>query len=296
MPADVLRDRWVVVGVTATGIAPGFRTPMSGLPMNGVEYQANVIEMLLHRHTIVPMAPLPQAAIVGLLVFAFALLSLSPGVLRPLSAAVVGAGVALATSVAMIRTGNIWFAPMPAAGVIAATHLLWMGRHLLHWRQQAHFDTLTLLANRRHFDAVLERRIAIARRAQSPLSLLLIDVDHFKRYNDTEGHLAGDRLLMQVAQAIARHARRNSDLAARFGGDEFALVLPDTRAAGARRVAAGILATLREQSASTGLSIGISTCVPDATTTSRTMLEQADAALYRTKQGGRDGYTLYAPP
>ncbi|WP_170288351.1 CHASE2 domain-containing protein [Marilutibacter maris] len=295
VPDDALRDRWVVVGVTATGIAPGFRTPMSGLPMNGVEYHANIASMLLHQRAIVPLAPLPQAAIVGLLVFMCTLLSLSPGVMRPLSAAIAGVGVMLAISIAMMRLGNTWFAPMPAAMVVAATHLLWMGRHLLHWRRQANFDTLTLLANRRYFDAVLERRIAAARRAQSPLSLLLIDVDHFKRYNDSEGHLAGDRLLMLVAQAIARHARRSGDLAARFGGDEFALVLPDTPAAGAGRIAEGILATIREQPVSTGLSIGICTCIPDAATSPRTMLEQADAALYRTKQNGRDGYMLASP-
>nr|WP_255783995.1 CHASE2 domain-containing protein [Lysobacter chinensis] len=295
IPDGALRGRWVVVGVTATGIAPGFRTPMSGLPMNGVEYQANVIEMLLHRRAIIPLAPLPQAAIVGLIVFACALLSLSPGVMRPLSATVAGVGASFLASVLLMRLGSVWFAPVAAAGVIAATHMLWMGRHLLHWRRQAHHDTLTLLANRRHFDAVMERRIAAARRSQSPLSLLLIDVDHFKRYNDSEGHLAGDRLLMRVATAIARHARRSGDLAARFGGDEFALILPDTPAAGAGRIAEGILAAMREQPTPAGLSIGICTCIPDAATTPRLMLEQADKALYRTKQNGRNGYMLYAP-
>ncbi|QDH69493.1 CHASE2 domain-containing protein [Marilutibacter alkalisoli] len=296
LPAEALRGKWVVVGVTATGLAPGIRTPMSGIPMSGVEYQANVVAMLLQHRAIVPLAELPQAGITGLLVFLSMAFVLSAGVLRPLLAVLGGIGAAVIASVMMLRLGHAWFAPMAAVMTIGLGYMAWMGRHLMHWRRQAHIDTLTRLANRRRFDETFERRLAIAQRSQSPLSLLLIDVDHFKQFNDTEGHLAGDRLLAQVARTIRQHGRRAGDLAARYGGDEFVLLLSATPARGAEQVAKDILADLRAQAVPASLSIGICTCVPDLQTLSGMVFEQADAALYRAKQNGRNGYVLEEYP
>jgi diguanylate cyclase (GGDEF)-like protein len=293
VPVDMLRGRWVVVGVTATGLAPGFQTPMSEQRMSGLEYQANVVEMLLHQRTVAPLAPLWQAGLTALIVLMTAFFILSSGVFRPLLISAFGTAAILAVSIAMLRLGNSWFAPATAIGMTGMAYLGWMARHLLLWRRQAHIDTLTLLANRRHFDLTLDRKLATARRSRSPLSLLLIDVDHFKAYNDTEGHRAGDKLLVQIASVIRRHARRTNDLAARFGGDEFAIILSETSSSGAAKVAQAILVDLREHPIRATLSIGIHTCVPDMRTLPRTMFDHADIALYSAKKNGRDGYSLH---
>src|SRR5690606_36899519 len=90
----------------------------------------------------------------------------------------------------------------------------------------AHVDGLTRLSNRRHFDDMLQRTSRHCMRTGEALSLALIDIDHFKQYNDYYGHIQGDESLKSVAAALALHARRSFDIAARFGGEEFALILP----------------------------------------------------------------------
>lgn len=300
VPVELLRGRWVVVGVTAAGLAPPFLTPMSDeLRMPGAEYQANVLEMLLHDRAIVPLAPQWAAALTAAVVLAVVLCILVPGFPRPLLLALAAAVATLAASIALLRMGNLWFPPATAIVAIALAYLAWMIGHLRHWRRQAHLDTLTRLANRRRFDHVLERELASARRTRAPLTLALIDVDHFKAYNDAEGHRAGDKVLRQVAHIIAAHARRPRDLAARFGGDEFAIVLPDTAGHGAALVAEALLADMRALNlrhgdvlggAKVSISIGLHTCVPGPRTRERTLFDAADAALYRAKENGRDGY------
>ncbi len=108
-------------------------------------------------------------------------------------------------------------------------------------RREAHTDRLTGLANRRALDEALAREWARARRTRQPLSVLLIDIDHFKRYNDHFGHLGGDDCLTAVARTLQACTSRPADLVARFGGEEFALLLPETDRAGAQRVAARVL-------------------------------------------------------
>lgn len=305
VPTELLRGRWVVVGVTADSLAQRYLTPMSDVTrMHGAEYQANLIEMLLHERAIVPLRPLWQALLSGLIVFAVVLYILNPQLRRPTLLAAGAAALTLSASVAMLRLGNLWFPPASTVGVIAISVLARTIGYLRHWRRQANLDTLTQLANRRRFDHVLQRELASARRTRTPLSLALIDVDHFKGYNDAEGHRAGDKVLQQVADIIAAHARRPRDLAARFGGDEFAVILPDTHVEGASRVVEDILKDmralgLRHSGRLTGttvsLSIGVHTCVPNAFTRPRTLFDNADAALYRAKAQGRDRYVSSLP-
>src|SRR5690606_15738652 len=103
-------------------------------------------------------------------------------------------------------------------------------------------DGLTNIANRRYFDVLLEREVNRARRNKLPIAMLLFDIDNFKQYNDKYGHLAGDDCLKQVAVAAARVLKRPGDLIARFGGEEFAVLLPETDEYGAQIVAEQIRA------------------------------------------------------
>lgn len=153
----------------------------------------------------------------------------------------------------------------------------------------ANTDELTGVANRRRFFDVLEREMARATRTRSPLSVAMIDLDEFKAYNDRHGHGAGDHLLRQFADAVAR-AIRAQDLLARYGGEEFVLVLPDTAAAGAyhllqavRRSAPGAVAGTDER---VSFSAGVATW--DGVETVDHLVMRADRGLYAAKSAGRD--------
>jgi diguanylate cyclase (GGDEF)-like protein len=164
-------------------------------------------------------------------------------------------------------------------------------------------DGLTKLANRRGLDARFEqecRSLARQKRQRMPprwLSFILCDVDFFKEYNDTYGHQAGDRCLVAVAGALDRGARRPADLVSRFGGDEFAMLLPDTSLEGACMVAEAVLADLRslriENEGSpkhrwVTISMGIASARSDASVTPELFISRADRALYRAKTLGKN--------
>ncbi len=161
----------------------------------------------------------------------------------------------------------------------------------------ANVDGLTELANRRRFDEVYELEWQRARRSRQPLSLALLDVDAFKQYNDRYGHPAGDRALRAVARLAANGMRRPSDLAARYGGEELVLLMPETDAQEARTVVEGIfdelarLAIPHETSSVAPVltvSVGGATLAPGAREQSAELFEAADTHLYRAKQGGRN--------
>ena len=158
-------------------------------------------------------------------------------------------------------------------------------------------DGLTGLANRRHFDETLAKEYARLARTDDKLSLILLDVDHFKPYNDFYGHQAGDDTLRAVAAVIQEAMLRPADFAARYGGEEFACILPDTDAEGALAIAEGIrneIQALRiEHAKSTAnghvtVSIGAATkrCVPGGSPL--LLIGDADRQLYRAKMGGRN--------
>ncbi|NLF31618.1 MAG: diguanylate cyclase [Planctomycetes bacterium] len=159
-------------------------------------------------------------------------------------------------------------------------------------------DALTNLANRRAFEESLQREVSRATRAGRPLSLLMLDVDHFKRYNDTYGHQAGDRALQRVAGVLTSAGRRGGDTAARYGGEEFTVILAEADAQAAAHVAEAILRGVEElaiphESSATAphvtVSVGIATMVPGAAIEAEALLRLADTALYDAKARGRNG-------
>jgi diguanylate cyclase (GGDEF)-like protein/PAS domain S-box-containing protein len=157
-------------------------------------------------------------------------------------------------------------------------------------------DALTGLANRRMFDATLRKEWFRALRDGSPLSLLMIDIDHFKPLNDQYGHQAGDAYLTAVADVIERNVRRAGDMAARYGGEEFAIVLPGTAAAGAlemaeairRAVVAAKFDGIVKDGPPITVSVGVAATVPIAGAGAATLVHSADAALYQAKRNGRN--------
>ncbi|HEY9689456.1 MAG TPA: diguanylate cyclase [Coleofasciculaceae cyanobacterium] len=164
-------------------------------------------------------------------------------------------------------------------------------------------DGLTQVANRRGFDEHLAREWARLMRSGHPLSLLLLDVDCFKAYNDFYGHPSGDECLIKIAQVISGLARRPGDLVARYGGEEFALILPDTPLDGAVAVAAEVRSQVRLQQIPHArsivapivtVSIGVACVIPDPQLTIAKLVSVADQALYSAKQSGRDRYCIRA--
>ena len=153
-------------------------------------------------------------------------------------------------------------------------------------------DALTGLANRRAFDAFLLEAFNRARRYGRQLSLLTIDIDHFKSYNDSFGHPAGDEVLRGAARVLA-HVARESDLVARLGGEEFAIVLPETGVVGAYALAERVresVAALKLRRVVT-VSVGVAT-LAGSTPTAEALLEESDTALYTAKSNGRDRVVL----
>ncbi|GAB6040257.1 GGDEF domain-containing protein [Endothiovibrio diazotrophicus] len=162
------------------------------------------------------------------------------------------------------------------------------------YEQYAKVDSLTGLHNRRWIDEVLPRLVSRCHQSGHILSVLMVDVDHFKRFNDTHGHQAGDQALRALGQTLTRHLRPN-DVAARYGGEEFLVVLADTGAEEAFGVAERLREAVEQQPLrcaddsplpSITISLGLSQLAPDQD--SETLIADADAALYRAKHAGRN--------
>ncbi len=164
-------------------------------------------------------------------------------------------------------------------------------------KKLAHQDGLTGIANRRLLDSVMDHEFRRIQRSGQTISLMMIDIDYFKSFNDHYGHLAGDDALRLCAQKMSELVYRAGDLLARYGGEEFCLLLPDTDIAGARTIAD----TFREQIEALNIlrndikttscltvSIGVSGFKPDQNQTIKNLIGAADKALYQAKQEGRN--------
>jgi diguanylate cyclase (GGDEF)-like protein len=181
------------------------------------------------------------------------------------------------------------------------THLV-LKQHAEMLQQLASRDGLTGLYNRRYFDHQLGIEWRRHQRQALPLSLALIDVDHFKAYNDGYGHLEGDACLRQVAQVLAQCTRRPGELVSRYGGEEFAAILPATTIEDGARYGGWLCAQMRARqlphahsatAVHVTISVGVATMVPTPGVDMNVLLSQADSALYKAKQIGRDQAAVY---
>jgi diguanylate cyclase (GGDEF)-like protein len=227
-----------------------------------------------------------------------------------------------ATEIRGLAAGAVDFIGKPPRGPVVLARIeahVRMKRMADALRSAVWLDGLTGIANRRRLDEVLDRECLRAQRMRSPLAVLMVDVDHFKGYNDLYGHAAGDVCLRDVAQALQRCVRRPEDLLARYGGEEFVLVLPGNDRAAALRMASYVLREVadlhRPHAASTAgpelsVSVGVGVFDADSPGWSRAvdpqradqlaraelsqLLATADAGLYQAKRGGR-ARAVYQP-
>ncbi|GGC74007.1 sensor domain-containing diguanylate cyclase [Marinobacter halophilus] len=162
-------------------------------------------------------------------------------------------------------------------------------------------DALTGLHNRRHMDSILPEMCLEARRTRQPMTLALVDADHFKRINDTWGHDFGDQCLKSIADCLNQQVRRPRDVAIRFGGEEFALLLPGTESDGALQLCQNILDTIRSSEIRTPdgditqLTVSAGIAEFNAEEQPENLFRRADKALYQSKDAGRDTVTLAQP-
>lgn len=162
-------------------------------------------------------------------------------------------------------------------------------------------DPLTGLGNRRAFHQFLNKEMRNSVRNQTPIGLAFIDVDYFKHYNDEFGHAAGDQCLTHIAQVLLAHARRPADLAARIGGDEFALILGDTEPDAARKITQSVVEAIYDlnmvfgESGQITVSIGLISIVAQAHLSEDFLFQEADKALYHAKSAGRNQLVCAQP-
>ncbi|WP_210395388.1 diguanylate cyclase [Motiliproteus sediminis] len=256
---------------------------------NGINRSASSLSRQINSYTLLLIF---ATLVFLLLVFAVVWLYVGRGIILPL----------IATSQAMnaIADGRTETS-MPQFGEgeigLMLKSLARLKAYVVQVKNQAQRDGLTGLYNRRQFDETLERELRRAAREQTPLSLILADIDHFKAYNDNYGHIAGDSCLKAIAQLLQRQFNRAADHCARYGGEEFAIVLPATPHDAAELLAEGLVAQvealkLPHQFSDTTdcvtVSAGVITLVPNQSHSPQLIIDMADKALYQAKEQGRN--------
>ncbi|WP_158413139.1 CHASE2 domain-containing protein [Baaleninema simplex] len=320
VPSGLMRDRIVIVGPTAASLKEQYNTPFSDrlgssyTQMSSLVVHANLTSQLLSaaldgrrlfRYLSEPVEWLwvvlwaGAGTVVGWYWWHTSQFRsyTSPGwcILGTYAVAICGSPL-LIGYVAFL---NGWWIPVVSPIAAASVAIVTVSFRKTHGLQRlATSDSLTQVANRRYFDAYLQRTWQIAQRKQQSVSLILCDVDYFKNYNDTHGHPAGDRCLQGVARAIVGAVRR-SDVVARYGGEEFAVVLPETHLDDALKVARRIRDRVNDlhidhNGSPVGpyvtLSCGVASLVPNSSASLETLIQTADLALYDAKEDGRNTY------
>lgn len=308
IPPQLFRDRLVLIGDVSAGASDSFFTSYSSAsgsspqPMSGIELHANLASQIMS--AVLDGRPmiqtLPEWA-EWVLILAVASCSAWLGAQRGSYFSKLGWAGFLIFSFAGVSYGLLlvgWWIPIVPSGLaIMFAVMIGMTNEAQRLSVLSNQDGLTQLANRRSFDEALELEWEKAWRSQSPIGVILCDVDYFKSYNDTYGHAKGDECLRKVGGVLKRSVKRSFDTAARYGGEEFIVLLPNTNVAGAMVVAQRIRADIEamqiehqgsQVSPFVTLSLGVSSIIPSSTITPKAWLEVADAGLYEAKQTGRN--------
>jgi diguanylate cyclase (GGDEF)-like protein len=200
-----------------------------------------------------------------------------------------------------MEIANLWIPVVnPMILIVFAFAISYLAKYIIKSRdfeyqyKLATIDGLTELYNHRYFQDTLRNQIEISRRYNQPFSLIIIDIDFFKKFNDTYGHQAGDAVLRQVAQTLKKNSR-STDYVCRYGGEEMSIILPNTNAADALFNAKRICKAVEEKTfhlnahdtGNVTISVGVAT-FPDCAETAQDLIEQADKGLYYAKEHGRN--------
>lgn len=304
---DKIKNAIVLVGVTASGLGDNHLVPSGGhgYSMPGVAVAASLVNALMNDDLTYPISDhwLLLLGLLVLMVTDIIALRLRHSNASGLNYYLISAVVVLLISIALLRMAHIWVPTLTLAMLLLLLGVIRVLLQHTYFRTLALTDGLTALANRRHFDDSLNSSLLLAQRLQQPLALMIIDIDFFKAYNDHYGHSAGDDVLKRVGGTLKSMQRHTRDIAARIGGEEFALLLPNTTEVVAMQMAEQLRKAIQSlaiehignQHAVVTCSIGTIVAVPVNETEPRDLYEAADIALYESKRQGRNPVTLYQP-
>jgi len=307
---DLFKNKIVLVGVTAPGI-DALSTPFNyEPPTGGVYLHATFINNVFHHNFLHLLSP-GEWIILLLLAGPSWSLAIGRWHFQQKLGFCLGLYIIWGFFSLLMLKINYWLpvaAPITLLGITTGI-VIWQDDIKLKAENQAlhrfaNYDGLTQIPNRRRFDEYFQQEWVRMSRQKSSLSLILCDVDFFKKYNDTYGHQAGDSCLQKVAQAMSQAIKRPSDLVARYGGEEFVVILPNTSVEGAIVVAEEIRSQLKilailhsasDVSKYVTISLGIATIIPVVDIQAKFLIKTADEALYRAKKEGRNRYCVITP-
>ncbi|MBR1776211.1 diguanylate cyclase [bacterium] len=301
------KDKIVIVGTTAMSLHDTKSVPIQDEVYPGVEVHATFFNNMLDNNFIHRTGKITNILILaGVIILVGGIVMLSTSTLFAfLSTALFGIAY-LFLSYYMMEIYNLWIPiVLPVIAIIAAFTLSFLAKYLMKSRdfeyqyKLATIDGLTELYNHRYFQDTLRKQIDIAQRYNQPFSLIICDIDFFKKFNDTYGHQAGDAVLRQVAQTLKKNSR-TTDYVCRYGGEEMSIILPNTGAEEALLLANRICSAVSEkpfhltpvETADVTISLGVAT-FPDNAQSPQDLIEWADKGLYYAKEHGRNQVGRY---
>lgn len=295
-------NKVIIIGTTAMSLHDTKSVPVQEGVYPGVEVHATFFNNMLDNNFITKTCDFVDILIV------FAVVAIVGVIVMFSSSAVIGLlstvlfGIAyLFISYYVMEFANLWIpVVLPSIAMVVSFALSYLAKYLMKSRdfeyqyKLATIDGLTELYNHRYFQDTLRNQMEISRRYDQPFSLIIIDIDFFKKFNDTYGHQAGDAVLKQVAQTLKKNSR-TTDFVCRYGGEEMSIILPNTKAEEALFNANRICKAVAEKefqlnstdTANVTISVGVAT-FPDNAQTAQELIEHADKGLYYAKEHGRN--------
>ncbi len=296
------KDKIVIIGTTATALHDTKSVPVQEGVYPGVEVHATFFNNMLDNNFIKQSGVVANVLIIiSVIVLTVLIVAYSASTVFAVLSTMLFILGYLFISYYVMDIFNLWIpVVMPAMFVIGAFAFTYIAKYLIKSRdfeyqyKLATIDGLTELYNHRYFQDMLRQQIELSKRYEQPFSLIIIDIDLFKNFNDTYGHQAGDAVLRQVAQTLKRNSR-TTDYVCRYGGEEMSIILPNTSAEEAlfnanrlnKAVAEGDFQVNSNETSKVTISVGVST-YPDNGETSEALIEYADKCLYYAKEHGRN--------
>ncbi len=296
------QDKIIILGTTAMSLHDTKSVPVQDNVYPGVEVHATFLNNLLDNNFIKQTQGLINSLIIALVITLVGfIVMLSTSTIFALLSTILFGIAYLFISYYVMELYNIWIpVVLPIISIVLAFSLSFLAKYLLKSRdfeyqyKLATIDGLTELYNHRYFQETLKNQVEIAKRYKQTFSLIIIDIDYFKKFNDTYGHQAGDAVLKLVAQILKKNSR-TTDFVCRYGGEEMCIILPNTSSEEALFLAKRINNAVSEKEFILGgvnmgtvtISVGVAT-FPDNAETAQELIEKADKGLYYAKEHGRN--------